>query len=456
MDRLTGADIWRTGPPWSASDRRLARWVARPLASFLRVEAAGGLVLLVATVAALAWANSPWRASYDALWGTEGAVRLGPLALAGDLRHWVNDALMAVFFFTAALEIKWQLAMGELRSPRAAAVPVLAAAGGMAVPALIYVLLNRGGPTADGWGIPMATDIAFAVGVLTLLGSRVPAGARIFLLTLAIADDIGAIVVIALHYASELSGAWLATSLVLVAVLAALRRLRVWAVPVYLTLGLALWVAVYSSGVHPTVAGVALGLLAPARPLLDPHLARRQLNSAADDFTVEDLRRCQFLLGESVSVAERLVRSLHPWSSYVILPVFALANAGIFLGGGAFGAALESRVTLSVVLALVLGKVVGVTGATWLATRLGIGTLPRGTGWPVIVGVSALAGIGFTVSIFITGLAFGGSTVPAVEAKIGVLVASSVAAVLGTAVLLVATRRQAPESSAAASGLTRR
>jgi NhaA family Na+:H+ antiporter len=456
VDRLTGADIWRTGPPWSASDRPLARWVARPLASFLRVEAAGGLVLLVATVAALAWANSPWRASYDALWGTEGAVRLGPLALAGDLRHWVNDALMAVFFFTAALEIKWQLAMGELRSPRAAAVPVLAAAGGMAVPALIYVLLNRGGPTADGWGIPMATDIAFAVGVLTLLGSRVPAGARIFLLTLAIADDIGAIVVIALHYASELSGAWLATSLVLVAVLAALRRLRVWAVPVYLTLGLALWVAVYSSGVHPTVAGVVLGLLAPARPLLDPYLARRQLDGVADDFTVEDLRRCQFLLGESVSVAERLVRSLHPWSSYVILPVFALANAGIFLGGGAFGAALESRVTLSVVLALVLGKVIGITGATWLATRLGIGTLPRGTGWPVMVGVSALAGIGFTVSIFITGLAFGGSTVPAVEAKVGVLVASFVAAVLGTAVLLVATRRQAPESSAAASGLTRR
>jgi NhaA family Na+:H+ antiporter len=239
-------------------------------------------------------------------------------------------------------------------------------------------------------------------------------------------------------------------------VLAAQRRLRVWAIPVYLTLGLALWLAVYSSGVHPTVAGVVLGLLAPARPLLDPHLARQQLDSVAGGFTVEDLRRCQFLLGESVSVAERLVRSLHPWSSYVILPLFALANAGIFLGGGALGAALESRVTLSVVLALVLGKVVGVTGATWLATRLGIGTLPRGTSWPVILGVSGLAGIGFTVSIFITGLAFGGETVTAVEAKVGVLVASVVAAVLGSAVLLVATRRQPPVSSAAARGLTRR
>ena len=456
MDRLTEAGVWRTGPLWSASDRPLARWVARPLATFLRVEAAGGLVLVVATVVAVAWANSPWRFSYEALWNAEVAVRVGPFALAGDLQHWVNDALMAVFFFTAALEIKWQLAVGELRSPRAAAVPVLAAAGGMAVPALIYFLLNRGGPAVDGWGIPMATDIAFAVGVLTLLGSRVPVGARIFLLTLAIADDIGAIVVIAVHYASELSGVWLATSLALVVVLAALRRLRVWAIPVYLTLGLALWLAVYSSGVHPTVAGVVLGLLAPARPLLDPHLAWQKLDSVAGDFTVEDLRRCQFLLGESVSVAERLVRSLHPWSSYVILPLFALANAGIFLGGGAFGAALESRVTLSVVLALVLGKVVGVTGATWLATRLGIGTLPRGTSWPVILGVSGLAGIGFTVSIFITGLAFGGETVTAVEAKVGVLVASVVAAVLGSAVLLVATRRQPPVSSAAARGLTRR
>jgi NhaA family Na+:H+ antiporter len=435
--------IWRTGPIWMASDRRLAKYVGRPIAGFLQVEAAGGIILLLAAVVAMVWANSPWAASYEALWHTEVALRFGGVELSEDLRHWVNDALMVIFFFVVGLEIKYEIVSGELREPKAASVPIIAALGGMVVPALIYTAFNAGGPGSIGWGIPMATDIAFAVGVLSLLGRRIPSPARVFLLTLAIVDDIGAIAVIAVFYTSDLSLTWLAVAGALVLVMVGLRLLRVWSMSVYVVLGVGVWFATYESGVHATIAGVVLGLLAPALALLDQDQARAYAREAIADehLDANELRRYRFLLGESVPVAERLGAQLHPWSSYVVLPIFALANAGINLGGDALAAALTAPVTAGVALGLLFGKIVGVFGASWLAVHFGIGRLPHRTTWSMMLGLGAVAGIGFTVSLFVTGLSFADGSQLAADAKVGILGASLLAAAVGSAVLLFTTRR---------------
>ena len=319
---------------------------------FLRTEAGGGAVLLLAALVALVWANSPWKGAYHDLWQHEIA--------GATLRHWVNDRFMAVFFFVVGLEIKRELVTGELRDRRTAAVPVVAAVGGMVVPVVLFRLLAGPGPAAHGWGIPMATDIAFAVGVLVLLGSRVPRSLRVFLLTLAIVDDIGAIAVIALFY---------------------------------------------GSGIHPTIAGVALGLVIPARPV------------------------------RGRPVLERLEAWLHPWSSYLVIPVFALANAGVSLDGGSLGDAAGSRLTWAVAVGLVIGKLVGIAGATVLVARTPFGRLPSGVGLRHLLGAAAIGGIGFTVSLFVTGLAFAGEALQA-QAKVGILAGSLTAALLG-ALLLV-------------------
>ena len=443
---LTEAGLWRTGPVWLAGERRLARWVGRPVATFLRVEAAGGILLLIATVAALVWANSPWAGSYEALWATEFSVGLGDWTITEDLRHWVNDLLMALFFFVVGLEIKHEIVAGELRQPRVAAVPVIAAIGGMVVPAGLYAMLNVGGEGAAGWGIPMATDIAFALGVVAVLGKRVPVAARIFLLTLAIVDDIGAITVIAVFYTDDLAVSWLLAALAAVLAIVALRRVRVWSMSAYVPLAAFLWLATYLSGVHATIAGVVLGLLTPAQALLDQASARRYVEEdAADEITAEELRRLQFLLAESVPVAERLEKTLHPWSSYVVLPIFALANAGIALGGGVLGEALTSPVAAGVVLGLVVGKPAGILLATWVAVRLRIGSLPAASGWLTVAGAGALAGIGFTVSLFIAGLAFEYGSPIVADAKVGILVGSVVSAALGAGLLLAASRRTPDE-----------
>ncbi|NDL60439.1 Na+/H+ antiporter NhaA [Phytoactinopolyspora sp. XMNu-373] len=426
-----------------ASDRTLARLVGRPVAAFLRVEAAGGILLLIAAVTALVWANSAWSEAYEQLWTTEFTLRLGTFELSEDLRHWVNDALMALFFFVVGLEIKYELTCGELRDPRSAAVPIVAAFGGMAVPAAIYTAFNFGGAGAHGWGIPMATDIAFALGVLAVLGRRIPSSARVFLLTLAIVDDIGAISVIALFYTDELSLPWLGLALLGLLAVIALRRVRVWSLYVYILLGLFVWVATFQSGVHATIAGVVLGLLTPAEPLLDQEQARAYAReSVPDRLGPEELRRYRFLLGESVSMAERLERALHPWSSYVVLPIFALANAGIDLRGGVLGEAVTSSVTVGVVAGLVLGKTLGVSLTAWIVVRLGWGRLPTGVSWLTMLGLAMVAGIGFTVSLFITGLAFGPGAAIADEAKVGVLAASVIAASLGALFLIFAGKRK--------------
>ena len=441
-------DLWESGPVYSESNRPLARLVARPVREFLRVEAASSLLLMLAAVAALVWANSPWASSYDALWHTHLTLDVGPLHLDETLQHWVNDALMVIFFFVVGLEIKYELVNGDLRDPRTAALPIVAAIGGMAVPALVYVALNPPGSEGNaGWGIPMATDIAFAVGVLGVLGRRIPSAARLFLLTLAIVDDIGAILVIAVFYTSDLSLGWLAIAIGLLALMVVARRLRVWTVVVYAVLGVGVWFALLESGVHATLAGVAIGLLAPAKPLLNEDVARGYATAALRDrhLDPDELARMRFLLKESVSVVERLQSSLHPVSAYVVLPIFALANAGVELG--AIGKVFTQPVGIGIVLGLVLGKPVGIFLASFAAVRLGLGRLPDDTTWPMVLGLGAVGGIGFTVSIFIAGLSFPGVDLLTEEAKIAILLASVLAAVVGVLVLLAATRRTSDPSS---------
>jgi NhaA family Na+:H+ antiporter len=399
---------------------------------FLHTEAAGGVVLLAATVVALAWANSPFQDSYTSLWHTHLSISLGTHTLDLDLQEWVNDGLMAIFFFVVGLEIKRELVEGELREPRRAAMPAVAALGGMAVPALIFVAINAGGDGAAGWGIPMATDIAMAVGVLSLIGSRVAPSLKLFLLALAIVDDIGAIIIIALFYSDDIRLDALAVAAGLVLVVGLVRRAGVRPIAVYVLLGVGLWLALHESGLHATLAGVILGLMAPTRPIRQRQWVDEE--ALTDLTSASAAHETAVLARESVSVVEWLEHLLHPWTSFVILPLFALANAGIPLSAQAVSDAASSRITYGVVVGLVVGKLVGVTAFTWIAARLRIGVLPPGARWKDIVGVAALAGIGFTVSIFITSLAFSDEGLQN-EAKIGILVASVVAALLGSLIL---------------------
>jgi Na+:H+ antiporter, NhaA family len=405
----------------------------------MHVEAAGGIVLLAATAVALGWANSPWSASYESFWSTEVALDVGGRVVVEDLRHWVNDGLMALFFFVVGLEIKRELVGGQLASVRQAALPAVAALGGMVVPAAIYAACNAGGPGSDGWGIPMATDIAFAVGVLALLGDRLPPGLSVLLLSLAVVDDIGAIVVIAAFYTDDIAVDWALGAVAGLALVWVLRRVRVWYVPVYVVLGTAVWFATLESGIHATIAGVALGLLTPARPLLEEPDADRIADELSDDHavTAEEVRAISFRLRESVSVAERLQELLHPCTSFFVIPVFALANAGVRITSDSVGDAVGSSITAGVAAGLVAGKILGICGAIALAVRFGIGRLPDGVGARHVLGMSAIAGIGFTVSLFVAGLAFGDAALEA-EAKLGILAASAVAAVLGAVVLRTA------------------
>jgi NhaA family Na+:H+ antiporter len=432
-----------------SSDRPIARYVARPLAEFLHVEAAGGILLLLATVAALVWANSPLQDSYGDVWHTIATLRVGDYALSLSLQHWVNDGLMAIFFFVVGLEIKRELVAGDLSQPRDAALPAIAALGGMIVPAAIYVAFNAGGNGSAGWGVPMATDIAFAVGVLALLGDRVPAPAKLLLLALAIVDDIGAIAVIAIFYTEDLAFGWLAAAVVGLVVVAQMRRLKVWYGPVYLVAGVLVWWFTLQSGIHATIAGVALGLVTPARSLLPTPQAEQitERLSADDDISVDDVREVSFALRESVSVAERVGEELHPWSSWLIVPIFALANAGIPLSRDALSDAAGSAVTLGVTAGLVIGKPLGIFAAATIAVRTGVGRLPEGVTWRHIWGIGALAGIGFTVSLFISGLAFDEAALRD-QAALGVLAASAIAAVIGVLVL-----RGAPAPAEADAGI---
>ncbi|HTH06856.1 MAG TPA: Na+/H+ antiporter NhaA [Ilumatobacteraceae bacterium] len=409
------------------------RRVVSPLRDFFHQEAAGGIVLVAATVIALIWANSPWKESYFHLWHTHMSITIGTHSIDLDLQEWVNDALMAIFFLVVGLEIKREVVEGELRDPRTAALPAIAAIGGMTVPALIYVAINAGGAGVSGWGIPMATDIAMAIGVVSLLGSRVAPSLKLFLLALAIVDDIGAILVIAIFYSDDIDFGALSIAVVLVGAVALLRWLGVRYVALYVVVGAALWLAVFESGVHATIAGVILGLMAPTRPFRQRELIDEE--SLLDVSTAEAAAQTAMLARESVSVVEWMEHLLHPWTSFLIVPLFALANAGIPITSTTLSHAFSSRVTYGVLFGLVVGKFIGVVGASWIATRLGIGTMPRGATWRGIFGVGAVAGIGFTVSIFVAGLAFDDKPLLENDAKIGILAASIIAATIGSFVL---------------------
>ncbi len=408
----------------------------RPLLEFLETESAGAVALVAATILALVWANSPLSESYETLWHTPLALRLGDWVLSQDLRHWVNDGLMTLFFLVVSLEIKRELVHGELSGIRKAALPVVAALGGMVVPALIYLAFNPADPEAQGWGIPMATDIAFAVGVVALVAPRIPQAAKVFLLSLAIVDDIGAILVIAVFYTSSLEWLPLAIAAGGAGAMYLLRHIGVRAAPVYLILGVTVWLATLESGIHATIAGVVIGFSTPVRPVLEDEWDR--LKAGAQRLlqkpTPQEARAAKKRAREVVAPGEWLEHLLHPWTSFLIIPVFALANAGLRVDAGAFGDALGGSVAVGIFLGLVVGKPLGICAFTFVALRLGIGTLPEDTSPRDVVGLAALAGIGFTVSLFISDLAFGDETLVS-EAKLGILVASIAAGILGAVVL---------------------
>lgn len=385
----------------------LKKRILKPFQEFARLEAAGGILLFGATVAALLWANSPLRESYAALWHTTMTVAIGPYGLAKSLHVWVNDGLMTIFFLVVGLEIKREMVEGELRTPKRAILPIAAALGGMLAPAGIYMLFNAGAEGARGWGIPMATDIAFSLGVLTLLGSRAPAGLKLFLTAFAIIDDLGAVLVIALFYTSKLNMNALAIAGLLLGFLLALNKSGFRNGGVYAFVGFWLWLAVLNSGVHATIAGVLLAMTIPTDP--DP-----------DDNVQE-------------GTLYRMEHAIHPWVTFLILPIFALSNAGVILNAEMLGKVTEP-VSVGVVLGLVLGKPIGITLFAWLAVVAGLAALPTAVNWKHVAGAGMLGGIGFTMSLFINELAFGQSILNA-EAKLAILIASAVAGIAGTAFL---------------------
>jgi Na+:H+ antiporter, NhaA family len=411
-----------------------------PVRRRLHAAPAGGLVLLACAAIAMVWANSPASHSYHVLWETPIAIRVGDWQAGLSLHAIVNDGLMAVFFFLVGLEIKREVLVGELASMRQAALPVAAALGGMIVPALLFLSFNAGGPTARGWGIPMATDIAFAMGVVTLLGDRVPSSVKVLLLTLAIVDDIGAIAVIAVFYTDDLRLNLLLVAAALTLLVWVMYFVDVQSSVLFVLAGVGVWLAIYESGVHATIAGVVLGLVTPARPSqsdLESQEILEVLENRAE-LAAEDVRATATLIRDSVSPCDRLIERIHPWTSYVVLPIFALANAGIPLSMDAVRD--PSDVLLGVTVGLVVGKFVGVVLFTWLAVRLGLGRLPAETRWGHIFGLGAVAGIGFTVSLFISSLAFEPGQLQD-DAKMGILIASAIAAALGTIVFAAVSRR---------------
>jgi NhaA family Na+:H+ antiporter len=404
-----------------------------PFERFMHVEAAGGIVLLACTAIALVLANSRFSDAYLHVWETPVGFHVGGVRVSHSLHHWINDGLMALFFFVVGLEVKRELVLGELREPQRAALPLVAAIGGMLAPAAVYLAFQLGTPAQRGWGIPMATDIAFVVGCMAVLGPRIPHGLRIMLLTLAIADDIGAILVIALGYSTGIHLVPLlvgAGDLLLVVILA---RLGIRSLGIYTLVGLVVWFAFQESGVHATIAGVLLGLLTPARAQLNADAVVPFLEHATEPLAPDrpaGVRTLRQAARETVSPLEYLESALHPWVSFVIMPVFALANAGVPLHFASF----THPVALAVAAALVVGKPAGVVLFSWLAVRARLARLPDAVGWHAIAGGGCLAGIGFTMALFVAGLALDGTALEA--AKVGVLAGSAASAALGMVVLL--------------------
>jgi Na+:H+ antiporter, NhaA family len=417
------------------------------LREFLREETAGGAVLVAAAVLALAWANSPWQASYHALWRTGLEVRLGHLSLGDDLRGWVNEGLMALFFLVVGLELKRELVDGELRSWRQAVLPVVAAAGGMLLPAAVYAAGNAGRPGAAGWGVPMATDIAFALGVLAMVGPRVPPALKLFLLALAVVDDLGSILVVAVFYSGELRLPGLAAAAGLVVLVLGLRRLRVGWGPVYVAAGGGLWLALHAAGVNAALAGVAMGLLTPARPFSRPEAVGDPSRLLAEAPGPAPVREVVREARGTVSTVERLEHDLHPLTAFLVVPVFALANAGVTVHAAALTEPGAAAVLAGLVAGRVFGKPAGILLAVWLAVRFRLAAAPAGAATRHLVGVATVAGIGFTVPLFVADLAFPGGEFEA-AVKLGLLAASVVSGLAGVLILRSADPSSPPDRRA--------
>ena len=422
----------------------------KPLNEFLHQEASGGILLIIFTVLALVWANSPWFESYHYLWHTHVVLAIGNL-LTFDytIHHWINDGLMVIFFFTVGLEIKRELLVGELSSMQKASLPIAAALGGMIVPALFFVFFNAGGEGAGGWGIPMATDIAFVVGIMALLGPRVPITLKIFVLALAIADDIGAVMVIAIFYTSEISIAALIIAAVVLVILAFLNKLGTKSLIPYAIFGIILWVAFLKSGVHATIAGVLLAFTIPAsaryntkkfsdktRDLIKKfdETGEHGENVLTNEGRQTDVMAIEENCKKILTPLQRFEHGLHPWVSYLIIPLFALANAGVTFAGMDVIGAITSPVSLGIIAGLFIGKQVGIFGFSWIAVKLKLGSLPEGVNWTKIYAAGILAGIGFTMSLFIAGLAFADESLIELS-KIGVLSGSLISGLLGYVLL---------------------
>ena len=445
----------RGEPPdaWTPA-HRLARRLVEPVERFLQIQTASGVVLAIAATVALAWANSPWGESYDAFFNARLTVELGPFRTSETLRFWIDEGLMVLFFFVVGLEVRREVHEGELSTPRRASLPVAAALGGMVAPAAVYIAFNYGSPAIGGWGVPMATDIAFALAVLTLLGRRVPPALRVLLLALAIVDDIGATLAIALFYSSGIAveGVLLAAAGILAVVV--MQRMGVRSAMAYVPAGAVLWLGMHHAGVHPTLAGVVLGLMTPVRTWLGEEEAVRITGEAIgeyrsgartkdEDAVRRSLERIAWVPREAVSPLARLERGLHGWVAFGVMPLFALANGGIPLFG--WRGEVDWAVALGTGLGLLVGKPLGIVGASWITARLGLTALPRGVSWVSLSIVGLLGGVGFTMAMFITNLAHPSST--AGVTKMAIFVGSTCAAGLA---LLAGRVLLPPEPDAAA------
>ena len=428
---LGAAVIWRFGA------------VVGPVQAFFRLQAASGILLFSAALVALVWANSDARGSYQALFTAPITASVAGLALRFDLQTLINEGLMTIFFFVVGMEIKRELVAGELNSLRKALLPAVAAVGGMLLPSGLYLVFNRGGSGQPGWGIPMATDIAFAIGCLTLLGRRVPQALSVFLMGLAIFDDIGGILVIAIFYGHGTRPIWFLAAAAIGLLLFAVNRRRVRNGLVYAALGAGLWYALHRGGIHATISGVVLGLMIPTRSrhparqvLRDLESHANQLLAAPSDDQVDAacIRNIEETLEKLEAPLQRFIHTLHPWVAFAVMQLFALANSGVYLHGMT-RADLGASVTLGTVVGLALGKPVGIVAATAVAVKLGLCDRPGGAGWLALLGVGVLAGIGFTVAIFIAALAFPATPGLLAQAKVGIMFGSLIAGLVGTALL---------------------
>ncbi|WP_299582966.1 Na+/H+ antiporter NhaA [uncultured Microbulbifer sp.] len=430
----------KENPETTRLPKELVDRLKRPFVRFLHIASAGGAVLLLFTVAALVLSNSPWADSFEHVWETPIGFRVSSLEFARSLREWINDGLMTLFFFLVALELKRELVLGELNNPRMAALSISAALGGMIAPALIYLALQSGQPGQNGWGTVMATDTAFVIGCLALLGSRIPQSLRVFMLSLAIVDDIGAILVVAIGYSGNIVWGALALAALGLVVLRALAILGFRGFPLYFLVGGLIWLAVDASGIHATITGVILGLMTPARrwvsdnrlyEILDQVIAHPGVHeSSADTKDRETLQIAEVAVRETLSPLERLEIWLHPWVGFAIMPLFAFANAGLPLTFNGLG----NSVTVAIFLGFVLGKPVGILLFSWLAIRSHIAIRPPELSWRLLIGGSLLAGIGFTMALFIANMAFGKSLID--SAKLGIVLASVFSAVAGLTLLM--------------------